>query len=144
MKSASRALASKRSATRPSSTSRHLVVQGTKALTSILRAEAFRASRSMRWGVYRDPRDRWEIPCVPVTEYTWHKRWVAYAMDRHSLPLSMRFGRTVKDALPAGLGGRSGRVSTLGYAGWRVSRCLGRQQGGEDEDHALSASAPGT
>ena len=84
--------------------------RGHEALTSILRAEAFRASRSMRWGVYRDPRDRWEIPCVPVTEYTWHKRWVAYAMDRHSLPLSMRFGRTVKDALPAGLG-RSIRAS---------------------------------
>ncbi len=74
-----------------------------EALISTLRSEAYRACRSMRWGVYRDPVQRWDIPCVPVTEYTWQRGWVAYAMDRHSLPLRMRLGRTVKDALPAEL-----------------------------------------
>ena len=76
---------------------------GHPALVSTLRSEAYRACRSVRWEIYRDPGQRWEIPCVPVTEYTWQKGWVGYAMERHSLPFRMRLGRTVKEALPAGL-----------------------------------------
>jgi hypothetical protein len=76
---------------------------GHPALVTTLRSESYRACRSVRWGIYRDPGQRWEIPCVPVTEYTWQKGWVGYAIERHSLPFRMRLGRTVKDALPAGL-----------------------------------------
>ena len=76
---------------------------GHPALVSTLRSDAYRACRSVRWEIYRDPGQRWEIPCVPVTEYTWQRGWVGYAMERHSLPFRMRLGRTVKDALPAGL-----------------------------------------
>jgi peptidoglycan/xylan/chitin deacetylase (PgdA/CDA1 family) len=76
---------------------------GHHALVSTLRSEAYRACRSVRWGVYRDPAQRWEIPCVPVTEYTWQRGWVGYAMERHSLPFRMRLGRMAKEALPAGV-----------------------------------------
>ena len=76
---------------------------GHEALISTLRSEAYRACRSTRWGVYRDPAERWDIPCVPVTEYTWQRGWVSYVMERHSLPLRMQFGRAVKAALPAEL-----------------------------------------
>lgn len=75
---------------------------GHQALTAVLRSEAYRASRSMRWGIYGDDAQRWDIPCIPVTEYTWQKGWVGFAIDRHSLPLVMRLGRTVKNVLPAG------------------------------------------
>jgi peptidoglycan/xylan/chitin deacetylase (PgdA/CDA1 family) len=76
---------------------------GHHALASVLRSEAYRACRTARWGIYRDPVQRWEIPCVPVTEYTWQRGWVGHAIERHSLPLRMRLGRSVKEALPAGL-----------------------------------------
>jgi peptidoglycan/xylan/chitin deacetylase (PgdA/CDA1 family) len=76
---------------------------GHHALVSTLRSEAYRACRTVRWGVYRDQEERWAIPCVPVTEYTWQRGWVEYALTRHSLPLRMRLGRIVKGALPAGL-----------------------------------------
>jgi peptidoglycan/xylan/chitin deacetylase (PgdA/CDA1 family) len=76
---------------------------GHAALASTLEAEGYRASRSMRWGIYRDPRRRWEIPCVPVTEYTLRRGWVAYAMDRQTLPFGMKVGWAVKNALPPGL-----------------------------------------
>jgi peptidoglycan/xylan/chitin deacetylase (PgdA/CDA1 family) len=75
---------------------------GHPSLVSTLESEAYQACRTMNWGIYRDFAQRWDIPCVPVTEYTWQKGWVTHAMDRHSLPLAMRLGRTVKHALPAG------------------------------------------
>ena len=73
---------------------------GHQGLVPALKSEAYRASRSMRWGIFRDPTRPWDIPCVPVTEYTWQRGWVSHAIDRHSLALSMRLGRTVKAALP--------------------------------------------
>jgi peptidoglycan/xylan/chitin deacetylase (PgdA/CDA1 family) len=76
---------------------------GHSALAVTLEAEGYRASRSLRWGIYRDPRKRWEIPCVPVTEYTWRRGWVSHAMERHSLPLGMSVGWAVKGALPPDL-----------------------------------------
>lgn len=75
---------------------------GHRDLTTVLLSEAYRASRSMRWGVYGDDAQRWNIPCIPVTEYTWRKGWVTFAVNRHSLPVVMRIGRTVKNILPAG------------------------------------------
>jgi peptidoglycan/xylan/chitin deacetylase (PgdA/CDA1 family) len=76
---------------------------GHQALVSTLESEAYRACRRMRWGVYRDQGERWDIPCVPVTEYTWRKGWVRHAIDREALPLAMRLGGAMKEALPAGL-----------------------------------------
>ena len=76
---------------------------GHDALVPTLRSEAYRACRTVRWGIYRNPVQRWEIPCVPVTEYTWQRGWVGHAIEWHSLPFRMRLGRMIKDALPVGL-----------------------------------------
>ena len=76
---------------------------GHEGLVPALKSEAYRACRSMRWGIYRDSTQRWDIPCVPVTEYTWQEGWVRHSIDRHSLSLSMRLGGRVKDELPAWL-----------------------------------------
>jgi hypothetical protein len=79
---------------------------GHPALAVALEAEGYRASRSMRWGIYRDPQRRWEIPCVPVTEYTWRRGWVSHAMEHHALSLEMRVGWAVKNAIPASVARR--------------------------------------
>jgi peptidoglycan/xylan/chitin deacetylase (PgdA/CDA1 family) len=77
-----------------------------QALTTVLRSEGYRACRSMRWGIYRDEEQRWTIPCLPVTEYTWRRGWIAFAMDRHSMPLVMRLAFRVKSVLPSGAASR--------------------------------------
>jgi peptidoglycan/xylan/chitin deacetylase (PgdA/CDA1 family) len=76
---------------------------GHRALVSTLKSEAYRACRRMRWGIYLDPGQRWDIPCVPVTEYTWRKGWVRHAIDRDALAFAMRLGGAMKQALPPGL-----------------------------------------
>ncbi len=76
---------------------------GHPALVSTLKSEAYRACRRMRWGIYGDPRQRWDIPCVPVTEYTWRKGWVRHAIEHDALPLAMRLAGALKEALPAGV-----------------------------------------
>jgi polysaccharide deacetylase len=97
---------------------------GHPILVSTLKSDAYRACRRMRWGVYGDRRQRWDIPCVPVTEYTWHKGWVRHAIQHDALALAMRLGGAMKEALPAGLA-RSIRGGLH-----RRLRSTGRRSGG--------------
>ena len=61
-----------------------------RLLVTELRAAGYDASRSVRWGIYRSAAQRWRIPCVPVTEVTVSRGWVAYALANWKLPLTMR------------------------------------------------------
>ena len=70
-------------------------------LTAALRSDGYQACRTMRWGIYRDPTLRFAVPCLPVTEYTWRRGWIHRVLARHSLPLGMKAGRLVKNALPS-------------------------------------------
>jgi len=65
-----------------------------------LQRHGYVASRSMRWGIYRLLRDRWRIPCIPVTEFTLARGWVAQAASAHTLPLAMRSAWAVKSLTP--------------------------------------------
>ncbi len=65
-----------------------------------LLASGYTASRSMRWGIYRSLRDRWSIPCIPVTEFTLACGWVIHAVRTREVPLAMRSGWTVKRLMP--------------------------------------------
>lgn len=60
----------------------------------------YAASRSMRWGFYASPRDRWHIPCIPVTQFTVARGWVAGAVRAWTLPPAMRWAGAVKRVLP--------------------------------------------
>lgn len=68
-----------------------------------LERHGFTASRSMRWGLYRSPDDRWSIPCIPVTQLTLSRGWVARTLERWELPPVMRSTWLVKSAMPASL-----------------------------------------
>jgi hypothetical protein len=65
-----------------------------------LERHGYEASRSMVWGIYRFPRSRWTIPCVPVTEFTLAQGWVRAALSTHALPLAMRSMWTLKSMVP--------------------------------------------
>ena len=60
----------------------------------------YEASRSMRWGIYGALRDRWDIPCVPVTEFTLARGWVTQALAAHRIPLAMRSAFVIKSLMP--------------------------------------------
>ncbi|HTD47397.1 MAG TPA: polysaccharide deacetylase family protein [bacterium] len=65
-----------------------------------LPAHGYAASRSMRWGIYGSLRDRWSIPCVPVTEWTLARGWVAQVLRAHELPLAMKSTWALKRLMP--------------------------------------------
>ena len=65
-----------------------------------LAAHGYTASRSMRWGIYASVRDRWSIPCIPVTEFTLARGWVMHALRVRRIPLVMRSGLAIKGWLP--------------------------------------------
>jgi peptidoglycan/xylan/chitin deacetylase (PgdA/CDA1 family) len=69
-------------------------------LPAALAESGFRASRSMRWGFYRRPEERWQIPCLPVTELTLRRGWIAGALADWDLPLTMRGAWRAKRAMP--------------------------------------------
>lgn len=71
-------------------------------LVAELQRCGYLASRSTRWGIYRASVERWRIPCVPVTELTIRRGWVAAALERFALPPAMRAVGTAKNLLPAG------------------------------------------
>lgn len=72
-------------------------------LSDELERHGFAASRSMRWGLYRSANERWNIPCVPVTQVTLTRGWVARTLERWELPAAMRSAWVVKRAMPASL-----------------------------------------
>jgi peptidoglycan/xylan/chitin deacetylase (PgdA/CDA1 family) len=61
----------------------------------------YAASRSMRWGIYRSREARWEIPCIPVTEFTLGRGWVNAALRVGEMPLAMRGAWLVKRLMPS-------------------------------------------
>jgi peptidoglycan/xylan/chitin deacetylase (PgdA/CDA1 family) len=73
---------------------------GHELLPTVLAESGFRASRSMRWGFFRRPEERWQIPCLPVTELTLRRGWIAAALADWDLPLTMRGAWRAKRAMP--------------------------------------------
>jgi peptidoglycan/xylan/chitin deacetylase (PgdA/CDA1 family) len=71
-------------------------------LKQVLEEAGYSASRSMRWGFYRSRHDVLEIPCLPVTQYTWRKRWIEKALASWELPTTMSLAWQVKRRLPRG------------------------------------------
>ena len=71
------------------------------ALIAMLESRGFSANRTMRWGLYRSPEDRWQIPCIPVTEFTLKRGWVGEALATSRLPIIMRATWTAKQVLPS-------------------------------------------
>jgi peptidoglycan/xylan/chitin deacetylase (PgdA/CDA1 family) len=65
-----------------------------------LGTHGYRASRSMEWGIYRAPRERWRIPSIPVTEFTLARGWIDHALRACELPLVMRSGWAIKRFMP--------------------------------------------
>jgi peptidoglycan/xylan/chitin deacetylase (PgdA/CDA1 family) len=59
-------------------------------LDAVLARAGYRASRSMRWGVYTSERDRWQIPVLPVTELTVQRGWLDAALATWRVPSVMR------------------------------------------------------
>jgi Polysaccharide deacetylase len=73
---------------------------GCRWLRGELERYGYRASRSMVWGIYDSPRERWTIPCIPVTELTVARGWVRGVLCAHALPLAMRSAWTIKSMMP--------------------------------------------
>jgi hypothetical protein len=55
----------------------------------------------MRWGFYRTADDRWDIPCLPVTEFTLRSGWIERAARNWALPPAMRVTSVLKRIVPA-------------------------------------------
>jgi peptidoglycan/xylan/chitin deacetylase (PgdA/CDA1 family) len=70
-------------------------------------------ARSTRWGIYRDVRERWAMPSLPVTELTVRRGWVEEATRSMRLPPRLALLRAAKDALPGGLRSRVRHVLTF-------------------------------
>jgi glycosyltransferase involved in cell wall biosynthesis len=70
-------------------------------------------ARSTRWGIYRDMRERWAMPSLPVTELTVRRGWVEEATHSMRLPTRLALLRAAKDALPGGLRSRVRHVLTF-------------------------------
>ena len=70
------------------------------ALAAELERAAYAASRSLRWGLYRASAERWQVPSLPVTEYTVESGWILHAALRGSLPVSMRAAAAVRAVMP--------------------------------------------
>jgi peptidoglycan/xylan/chitin deacetylase (PgdA/CDA1 family) len=75
---------------------------GHPALAEELQRAGYLACRSMRWGVYRTADERWDVPCVPVTEYTIQSGWIQRAVSDGTLPPGMRLASLVRRAVPRG------------------------------------------
>jgi hypothetical protein len=71
-----------------------------RSLPAELERSGYRVSRSMIWGIRRPGADPWQLPCVPVTEFTLRAGWVDHALRSFELPLTMRFAWRVKELLP--------------------------------------------
>lgn len=61
------------------------------------------ASRSTRWGVYRDPHERYAIPCIPTTELTMRRGWVSGAISGEAVPFALRLIAPFRALVPRDL-----------------------------------------
>jgi peptidoglycan/xylan/chitin deacetylase (PgdA/CDA1 family) len=69
-------------------------------LVNVLEEAGYIAARSMRWGFYESPTQRWDVPCMPVTRFTWRSGWVERALARWELPRTMSMAWRIKRRLP--------------------------------------------
>ena len=69
-------------------------------LARVLEETGYAASRSTRWGFYRTPDERWDVPCLPVTAFAWRRGWIEGALDDWDLPVTMRIVWEIKRRLP--------------------------------------------
>lgn len=69
-------------------------------LEQTLRVSGFSASRSTKWGFFTPLESRWRIPCIPVTEVTLGRGWVAEALATRALPTAMRAAWVFKETAP--------------------------------------------
>ena len=74
-----------------------------RGLDALLEQRGYRASRSMRWGIYTSERDRWEIPVLPVTELTVQRGWLDDALAMWRVPTIMRAVSAGRRLAPATL-----------------------------------------
>jgi peptidoglycan/xylan/chitin deacetylase (PgdA/CDA1 family) len=74
---------------------------GHRDLRELLQQAGYDACRSMRWGFYRTADDRWDIPCLPVTEFTLRSGWIERAARNWALPPAMRVTSVLKRIVPA-------------------------------------------
>jgi len=74
---------------------------GSRVVRQALGRYGYAASRSMRWGIYESWEARWEIPCIPVTEFTLKRGWVTAALRVGAMPLAMRGAWLVKRLMPS-------------------------------------------
>ena len=73
---------------------------GHPALAGELERAGYAASRSMRWDIYRAAAERWDVPSLPVTEYTVRSGWIVQAALRGSLPVPMRAAAAARAVMP--------------------------------------------
>lgn len=73
---------------------------GHRALAQELSQAGFTCSRGMRWGIYAQASDRWDIPCIPVTGFTMRRGWVRTGVARQRIPREMAVAWKLKRALP--------------------------------------------
>jgi peptidoglycan/xylan/chitin deacetylase (PgdA/CDA1 family) len=72
-------------------------------LDGLLAESGYRASRSMRWGIYTSERERWQIPVLPVTELTVQRGWLDTALATWRVPTLMRAVAAGRRLTPATL-----------------------------------------
>jgi hypothetical protein len=75
---------------------------GHPALAHELIEAGFTCSRGMRWGIYAQPSDRWDIPCIPVTGFTLRRGWLRTGIARQRIPREMAVVWELKRAMPEG------------------------------------------
>lgn len=71
-----------------------------RAVAELVRRSGYEACRLMNWGLYSAESQRWTVPCVPVTEATLARGWVASALIDRRLPIAMHAAGLVKRLLP--------------------------------------------
>lgn len=63
----------------------------------------YEASRSMKWGAYNSVNQRWNIPCLPVTELTLAQGWIMGALGVPAFSIAMQLAWGTKSLLPASI-----------------------------------------
>lgn len=79
---------------------------GHPAVGRLLAETGYAASRSTRWGFYRTPDERFDVPCLPVTAFSWRRGWIQAALADWDLPVAMRVVWQLKRRLPSALAAR--------------------------------------
>jgi peptidoglycan/xylan/chitin deacetylase (PgdA/CDA1 family) len=79
------------------------------ALARALLVAGYHAARSTRWGLYTSHGRRFDIPAIPVTEFTLRSGWVEHVLEARTLPIGMRCTALARLLAPAGVARRARR-----------------------------------